>query len=33
MTKAHGYAALSAKAELTPFDFDRREMGERDVRI
>lgn len=33
MTKAHGYAALNAKAELTPFDFDRREMRERDVRI
>jgi len=30
---AHGYAAMSAKAPLSPFSFSRREPGEHDVQI
>ena len=33
MLKTHGYAALTAKAPLTPFSFERREVGPRDVLI
>lgn len=33
MTQAHGYAALAAKADLVPFRFERRELGEHDVRM
>lgn len=33
MLKANGYAALTAKAPLTPFAFERREVGPRDVLI
>ena len=29
--KSRGYAALSAKADLVPHSFDRRELGEHDV--
>jgi len=28
---AHGYAAATAKAKITPFDFERRELGPHDV--
>jgi uncharacterized zinc-type alcohol dehydrogenase-like protein len=31
MTISHGYAALTAKAELAPFTFNRREIGAHDV--
>lgn len=33
MTKAHGYAAHKSTAALEPFQFDRREVGPRDVQI
>jgi len=31
--KSRGYAALSAKSELTSYEFDRRELGEHDVAL
>ena len=31
MTTSHGYAAVTAKAELTPFTFERRAVGAQDV--
>jgi uncharacterized zinc-type alcohol dehydrogenase-like protein len=31
--RAHGYAALQARSPLTPFEFERREPGPRDVEI
>jgi len=33
MSRAHGYAAQSARESLAPFAFDRREPGPRDVRV
>ena len=33
MTKTHGYAALTAKDALAPFEFERREPGPHDVQI
>ena len=33
MIKTRGFAALSAKADLTPFSFERREPKEHDVLI
>ncbi|MCE5231612.1 NAD(P)-dependent alcohol dehydrogenase [bacterium] len=33
MSIARGFAALNAKAQLAPFSFERREMGDRDVGI
>lgn len=33
MTKAKGYAAQSAKADLTPWSFERREVGPHDVQF
>ena len=33
MLATKGYAALTAKAALQPFSFERREVGDRDVRI
>lgn len=33
MTQARGYAAMSAKAQLQPWTFERREVGARDVQI
>lgn len=33
MTKVRGYAAMSPKATLTPFEFDRREVGANDISI
>jgi len=33
MIKTHGYAALTAKDALAPFEFERREPGPRDVQI
>ena len=29
--KVRGYAAMQAKAELTPWEFERRELGGHDV--
>ncbi|MEY3149291.1 MAG: hypothetical protein RL029_565, partial [Actinomycetota bacterium] len=29
--KAKGYAVLEAKADLVPFEFERRELGSNDV--
>ena len=33
MTKAHGYAAQSKTSPLAPFQFQRRDVGPRDVQI
>ncbi|TCR62971.1 alcohol dehydrogenase-like protein [Bosea sp. BK604] len=33
MLQVRGYAALQANAPLTPFSFQRREVGPHDVRI
>ena len=33
MTHSHGYAALSAKAALVPFKFERRDPGSHDVKL
>lgn len=33
MSKARGYAAQSAGAKLSPFEFDRREVGPHDVKV
>ena len=33
MIDVHGYAALNAKSQLTPFTFSRREVGRQDVLI
>ena len=33
MPKTRGYAAMSASAPLTPWEFDRREIGENDISI
>ena len=31
--KARGLAALTARAELTPYEFERRELGAHDVAL
>src|SRR5688572_32843240 len=33
MTKAHGYAATTKTSALAPFQFERRDVGPRDVRV